>query len=310
MSFGSEKAKLTMSPEVEKLFNSFGYQWEFKDDKIIINPEIWSQEVSTAIDKSKNVSYHVVKFLAKVGPNSQKISSLISSLFTPIKSRELVGALFNGISIIILAIILQHLFSFQFNVYNLAAIAISSASILYVIAAFIQSVSNALKPDQDIFTRRYDFSLVSGKYVIDYNEIIRQIINRKSKLVIISSILLLIFLLGLFTNYPLIKYLSEVFDLLGYLFALFFLLGQGFRGKLIKEAGRPANQGYMPFFIGAFFFLLFLVKIFTNSIILDYFFLVFEFPLYIYFFILSLLDVHRTKLEFRIYLSKKPTTEN
>ena len=295
MSFGSGKTKFTRSLEVEKLFNSFGYQWELKDEKIIVNPEIWSQEVSTAIDRSKNVSYHVKKFLAKVDLNSQKVSSLISSLFTPIKDQELVGALFNGISIIILAIILQHLFSFHFDVYTSTAIVLLSASILYVIAAFIQSVSNILKPDQDLFTRRYGFPLVSGKYVIDYNEVIRQIINRKSKLVIISSILLLIFLLGLFTNYPLIKYLSEVFDLLGYLFALFFLLGQGLRRKLIKEAGKSANRGYMPFFIGAFFFLLFLVKIFTNSIILDYFFLTVEFPLYIYFFIFSLLDVHRTK---------------
>ena len=310
MSFGSEKTKLTMSPEVEKLFNSFGYHWEFKDDKIILNPEIWNQEVSTAIDKSKNVSFHVEKFLDNVGLNSQKISSMTPSLFTPIKARELVGAIFNGISIIILAIILQHIFSFHFDVYTSTAIVLLSASILYVVAAFIQSVSNILKPDQDILTGRYGFSLVSGKYVIDYNEVKRRIISRKSKLIIISSILLVIFLLGLFTNYPLIKYLSEVFDLLGYLFALIFLLGEGFRGKLIKEVGKLSNQGYMPFFIGAFFFLLFLVKIFTNSIVLNYFFLALEFPLYIYFFILSLLDVHRTKLELGIYLAEKRTLEN
>ena len=239
--------KFTGKIEVKKLFDSLGYHWELHDDEITVNPEIWNLDVSAALDMSKNVSYKVEGLLDMKGINTQKVFSLLQPLFTPIKGRELVGALFNGISVIIIAIIMWHLFTFQFNLGNIVAITISSASLLYLIAACIQSASNILKSDQELFIKRYGFSLVNDKYVIGYKTVLKQIVRRKVRLIIISSILLTIFLLGIFTDSPMIIYLSGIFDLMGYLFALFFLLGQGLRGKRVKETNKSVSQRYLPF---------------------------------------------------------------
>ena len=77
--------------------------------------------------------------MEKSGIYGQKVMRYISTLFTPIKGRELVGALFNGISVIILTVISWHLFSFPLNLYSVIAIALAVASLLYVLVAFIQS---------------------------------------------------------------------------------------------------------------------------------------------------------------------------
>ena len=233
--------------------------------------------------------------MEKSGIYGQKVMRYISTLFTPIKGRELVGALFNGISVIILTVISWHLFSFPLNLYSVIAIALAVASLLYVLVAFIQSASNTMKSDHELFIKRYGFSFVDGEYTVAYSTILKQIVRRKLQLIFISSMLLSIFILGIFSKSPLTNYLSGIFDLLGYLFAVFFLFGQGVRDKIVQGSNKSLYNRYSPFFIGLIFFLLFLVKLVTHSILLDDFFLIIEFPLYVYFFIFSIYDVLRTR---------------
>ena len=289
------RIKFTGRIEVEKNLNGLGYHCEVQGETIRINPEIWNSDASTAIDKIKKEVVNLDPFIEKSGIYGQKVMGYILSLFTPIKGRELGGALFNGISVIILTVISWHLFSFPLNLYSVIAIAFAVASLLYVLVAFIQSASNTMKSDHELFIKRYGFSFVDGEYAVAYNTILKQIVRRKLQLIFISSILLSIFVLGIFSKSPLANYLSGIFDLLGYLFAVFFLLGQGVRDKIVKDSNKSLYNRYSPFFISLIFFSLFLVKLVTHSILLDDFFLIVEFPLYVYFFIFSIYDVLRTK---------------
>ena len=152
-----------------------------------------------------------------------------------------------------------------------------------------------MKSDHELFSKRYGFSFVDGEYTVPYSTILKQIVRRKLQLIFISSILLSIFVLGIFSKSPLANYLSGIFDLLGYLFAVFFLFGQGVKDKIVKDSNKSLYNRYSPFFISLIFFSLFLVKLVTHSILLDDFFLIVEFPLYVYFFIFSIYDVLRTK---------------
>ena len=289
------RIKFTGRIEVEKNLNGLGYHCEIQSDTIRINPEIWNSDASTAIDIIKKEVVNLDPFIEKSGIYGQKVMGYILSLFTPIKGRELGGALFNGISVIILTVISWHLFSFPLNLYSVIAIAFAVASLLYVLVAFIQSASNIMKSDHELFIKRYGFSFVDGEYAVAYNTILKQIVRRKLQLIFISSILLSIFVLGIFSKSPLANYLSGIFDLLGYLFAVFFLFGQGVRDKIVKDSNKSLYNRYSPFSISLIFFSLFLVKLVTHSILLDDFFLIVEFPLYVYFFIFSIYDVLRTK---------------
>ena len=289
------RMRFTGRTEVEKNLNGLGYHCEIQSDTIRINPEIWNSDASAAIDKIKKEVVNLEHFMEKSGIYGQKVMRYISTLFTPIKGRELVGALFNGISVIILTVISWHLFSFPLNLYSVIAIALAVASLLYVLVAFIQSASNTMKSDHELFIKRYGFSFVDGEYTVAYSTILKQIVRRKLQLIFISSMLLSIFILGIFSKSPLTNYLSGIFDLLGYLFAVFFLFGQGVRDKIVQGSNKSLYNRYSPFFIGLIFFLLFLVKLVTHSILLDDFFLIIEFPLYVYFFIFSIYDVLRTR---------------
>ena len=289
------RIKFTGRIEVEKNLNGLGYHCEVQGETIRINPEIWNSDASTAIDKIKKEVVNLDPFIEKSGIYGQKVMGYILSLFTPIKGRELVGALFNGISVIILTVISWHLFSFPLNLYSVIAIAFAVASLLYVLVAFIQSASNTMKSDHELFIKRYGFSFVDGEYTVAYSTILKQIVRRKLQFIFISSILLSIFILGIFSKSPLANYLSGIFDLLGYLFAVFFLFGQGVRDKIVNDSNKSFYNRFSPFFISLIFFSLFLVKLVTHSILLDDFFLIVEFPLYVYFFIFSIYDVLRTK---------------
>ena len=289
------RIKFTGRIEVEKNLNGLGYHCEVQGETIRINPEIWNSDASTAIDKIKKEVVNLDPFIEKSGIYGQKVMGYILSLFTPIKGRELVGALFNGISVIILTVISWHLFSFPLNLYSVIGIAFAMTSLLYVLVAFIQSASNTMKSDHELFIKRYGFSFVDGEYTVAYSTILKQIVRRKLQFIFISSILLSIFILGIFSKSPLANYLSGIFDLLGYLFAVFFLFGQGVRDKIVQGSNKSLYNRYSPFFIGLIFFLLFLVKLVTHSILLDDFFLIIEFPLYVYFFIFSIYDVLRTR---------------
>lgn len=289
------RIKFTGRIEVEKNLNGLGYHCEVQGETIRINPEIWNSDASTAIDKIKKEVVNLDPFIEKSGIYGQKVMGYILSLFTPIKGRELVGALFNGISVIILTVISWHLFSFPLNLYSVIAIAFAVASLLYVLVAFIQSASNTMKSDHELFIKRYGFSFVDGEYTVAYSTILKQIVRRKLQLIFISSILLSIFVLGIFSKSPLANYLSGIFDLLGYLFAVFFLFGQGVRDKIVQGSNKSLYKRYSPFSISLIFFSLFLVKLVTHLILLDDFFLIVEFPLYVYFFIFSIYDVFRTR---------------
>ena len=289
------RMRFTGRTEVEKNLNGLGYHCEIQSDTIRINPKIWNSDASTAINIIKKEVVKLDPFIEKSGIYGQKVMGYILSLFTPNKGRELGGALFNGISVIILTVISWHLFSFPLNLYSVIAIAFAVASLLYVLVAFIQSASNIMKSDHELFIKRYGFSFVDGEYAVAYNTILKQIVRRKLQLIFISSILLSIFVLGIFSKSPLANYLSGIFDLLGYLFAVFFLFGQGVKDKIVKDSNKSLYNRYSPFFISLIFFSLFLVKLVTHSILLDDFFLIVEFPLYVYFFIFSIYDVLRTK---------------
>ena len=289
------RIKFTGRIEVEKNLNGLGYHCEVQGETIRINPEIWNSDASTAIDKIKKEVVNLDPFIEKSGIYGQKGMRYISTLFTPIKERELVGALFNGISVIILTVISWHLFSFPLDLYSVIAIAFAMTSLIYVLVAFIQSASNTMKSDHELFIKRYGFSFVDGEYTVAYSTILKQIVRRKLQFIFISSILLSIFILGIFSKSPLANYLSGIFDLLGYLFAVFFLFGQGVRDKIVKGSNKSLYNRYSPFSISLIFFSLFLVKLVTHLILLDDFFLIVEFPLYVYFFIFSIYDVLRTK---------------
>ena len=289
------RIKFTGRIEVEKNLNGLGYHCEIQGETIRINPEIWNSDASTAIDIIKKEVVNLDPFIEKSGIYGQKVMGYILSLFTPIKGRELVGALFNGISVIILTVISWHLFSFPLNLYSVIAIALAVASLLYVLVAFIQSASNTMKSDHELFIKRYGFSFVDGEYTVAYSTILKQIVRRKLQLIFISSMLLSIFILGIFSKSPLTNYLSGIFDLLGYLFAVFFLFGQGVRDKIVKGSNKSLYNRYSPFSISLIFFSLFFVKWVTHLILLEDFFLIVEFPLYVYFFIFSIYDVLRTK---------------
>ncbi len=289
------RIKFTGRTEVEKNLNALGYHWERRGETIHINPEILNPDVSITLDNIKKVAAYVESFKGKNNRYTQKVMKFISSLFTPIKRSELIGAFFNVISVIILALISGYLFSHPSGIYSTVAISFALISLVYFSAACVKSAFNIMKSDKELLIKIYRFSFVDGEYTIDYNVILNRIVKRKLQLILISPIFLSLFILGIFSKSPLIDYLSEIFDLLGYSFAVFFLFGQGVRDKIVQGSNKSLYKRYSPSFIGLIFLSLLLVKLITHSILLDDFFLIVEFPLYLFFFIFSIYDVLRTK---------------
>lgn len=265
--------------EIEASFAGIGYEYEMGENKITLDPNKLTDRYSNTLGKSTNLSSRVSASITTSGENEylkKRLFAGINRMLTPIKLQVFGNMTLIFVYIMILFFMLKHIWNHFFSIIAVSAFIII---IVFLVTEFIRLLFYIPKSDVQILLKR-KFREIDGKFEIEYWTLYRYLKRKKLWSILFSAILLVSFLSGILFNSGLLNYISGVSDTLGYIFAIVFL-----------TLSKPRKRLPFSVIVLLLFFLLFVVRIITNSYILDIIFIIFDAILYIPFFIYSVYDL-------------------
>ena len=280
----------TGSKDVLMMLDSLGYKYQILGDRVMVDTTI----INEAAEKSYQNYFDsfIVPLVSRLRPNRRnpQVDRILSTLrnMPPIKRVEFVNLFADMALIVISSVILFHFLFYS-------PTAIGEIFVLAFIGFMARDLARTLiylrRTVTYILAKKYKFQKNKAVYEIRYFKLLRTLIKMKYREVVYSLFFLSIFLLGVFFRYAPIQFVSETIDFIAIFFAIWDILLRGLVSLKVGESVRSSPNFYLSTAIGVFFLILFIVTVATHNSILYYFFVIFEGPLLIIYFLYAILDV-------------------
>lgn len=254
----NEPNYLTYSYQLNKIIDSFGYNWWYDRDYAVLDTQVKNNELfQTMADLERHLP--LLKNLDHSAAN--KINKILDRFFTRAKIPSFADLLADVVLIILFLFIL---WEFVFKIFNWIGIICPVAAILYLFYLLISSFHAVLLSDEQYLNVMFGFERHGALLKTKVLNIVRKKERELISNVFFASLFILLAILRFIYNYPALVFVTSYFNFVAFLFVIPIFIIQYKLNKLIAKDVKAARQKLIAAYISITFFIVYVISIADN----------------------------------------------